>query len=73
MTLSEPPSTDANNVWLMKDGETVMVVDAGGGTVDITTYTFVTASPILMEEVAPPACKSSFVKLRYILILFKVF
>lgn len=64
MTLSELTSADANKVWLMKDGEAVMVVDAGGGTVDINTYTFVTASPILMEEVAPPTCKPSFVKLR---------
>ncbi|KIP11255.1 hypothetical protein PHLGIDRAFT_114660 [Phlebiopsis gigantea 11061_1 CR5-6] len=41
---------------VIKDGETIIVVDAGGGTVDITTYTFVTAVPILMEEVAPPDC-----------------
>ena len=39
-----------------QDGETVIIVDAGGGTVDLTTYTFITAAPIVMEEVAPPAC-----------------
>lgn len=40
----------------LKNGELVMVVDAGGGTVDLTTYKVVTASPIVMEEVAPPDC-----------------
>ncbi|EKM53451.1 uncharacterized protein PHACADRAFT_148058 [Phanerochaete carnosa HHB-10118-sp] len=41
---------------VLKDGETVIVVDAGGGTIDLTTYTFVTSAPIVMEEVAPPDC-----------------
>jgi hypothetical protein len=28
--------------------------------VDITTYTFVTALPIVMEEIAPPDCELCF-------------
>lgn len=41
----------------LQDGETFIVVDAGGGTVDLTTYTLVTATPVVMEEVAPPDCE----------------
>ncbi|OSX61860.1 hypothetical protein POSPLADRAFT_1144067 [Postia placenta MAD-698-R-SB12] len=40
----------------MQSGESVMVVDAGGGTVDISTYKFVSVSPITAEEAAPPDC-----------------
>lgn len=35
-----------------------MIVDAGGGTVDLTTYKFVTADPIAVEETAAPGCTS---------------
>ena len=34
-----------------------MIVDAGGGTVDISTYTFSKSTPIAIEEIAPPGCK----------------
>lgn len=34
-----------------------MIVDAGGGTVDISTYEFMTVSPITVEETAPPECQ----------------
>ncbi|TBU25276.1 hypothetical protein BD311DRAFT_853631 [Dichomitus squalens] len=40
----------------MKDGKTVMIVDAGGGTVDISTYTFVSVSPITVEEITSADC-----------------
>lgn len=36
-----------------------MIVDAGGGTVDLSTYTFAEAKPIEIEEIAPPGCKPS--------------
>lgn len=35
-----------------------MVVDAGGGTVDISTYALKNADDLTMEEVAPPDCMS---------------
>lgn len=35
----------------------MMIVDCGGGTVDLTTYEFVTADPIQVEEIASPACR----------------
>lgn len=38
------------------DGDSVMIVDAGGGTVDISTYKFVTVSPMTVEEAANPDC-----------------
>ena len=34
-----------------------MIVDAGGGTVDISTYAFMSASPISVEEVTSPDCR----------------
>jgi hypothetical protein len=34
-----------------------MIIDAGGGTVDISTYTFTSATPIKVKEIAIPACK----------------
>ncbi|KAI0318143.1 hypothetical protein OF83DRAFT_1171355 [Amylostereum chailletii] len=37
-------------------GNNVMVIDAGGGTVDLSTYTFAEASPITIKEIAPPGC-----------------
>lgn len=33
-----------------------MIVDAGGGTVDLSTYTFTTISPMSVEEVVAPDC-----------------
>ena len=34
-----------------------MIVDAGGGTVDLSSYKFTTATPITVEEIAPTDCK----------------
>lgn len=36
-----------------------MIIDAGGGTVDLSTYKFITAHPVSVEEIAAPACTSS--------------
>jgi hypothetical protein len=33
-----------------------MVIDAGGGTVDISSYTFTKTSPIEVQELAIPGC-----------------
>ncbi|KAF9812314.1 hypothetical protein IEO21_06256 [Rhodonia placenta] len=40
----------------IQNGKTVMIVDAGGGTVDLSTYTFTTISPMSVEEVVAPDC-----------------
>ncbi|KAI0738318.1 hypothetical protein C8Q80DRAFT_1275832 [Daedaleopsis nitida] len=40
----------------IKAGEKVMVVDAGGGTVDVSTYFFKKAEPLVVEELAAPDC-----------------
>ncbi|KAL4244988.1 hypothetical protein ABKN59_002854 [Abortiporus biennis] len=37
-------------------GSNVAIIDAGGGTVDLSTYTFTQTSPISVEEIAPPGC-----------------
>ena len=36
-----------------------MVIDAGGGTVDFSTYTFTNSIPIVIKEIAEPGCKAS--------------
>ena len=33
-----------------------MLIDAGGGTVDLSTYYFKSVSPIVLEEIAPIDC-----------------
>ncbi|KAI0668092.1 hypothetical protein C8Q78DRAFT_275391 [Trametes maxima] len=38
------------------DGKNVMIVDAGGGTVDISSYSFVSTGPLSVEEIAPADC-----------------
>ncbi|KAI0310120.1 hypothetical protein OF83DRAFT_912802 [Amylostereum chailletii] len=34
-------------------GKNIMIIDAGGGTVDLSTYSFSEGSPISVEEIAP--------------------
>ncbi|KAL1941016.1 hypothetical protein VTO73DRAFT_7652 [Trametes versicolor] len=40
----------------LSDGQNVMVVDAGGGTVDISSYAFISTSPLNVEEIASADC-----------------
>ncbi|PCH36670.1 hypothetical protein WOLCODRAFT_92097 [Wolfiporia cocos MD-104 SS10] len=40
----------------LRDGQSVLIVDAGGGTVDLSAYKFVSMSPLSVEEVATPEC-----------------
>lgn len=43
-----------------KDGEVVVIIDAGGGTIDAVTYRVASARPLrLAEEVVPPASKET--------------
>lgn len=43
----------------LQPGKSVMVVDAGGGTVDLSTYYFTEIAPVTVEEIAPTDCKST--------------
>jgi hypothetical protein len=40
-----------------QDDASVMIIDAGGGTIDISSYKFITADPVSAEEIAAPDCK----------------
>ncbi|KAM5545534.1 hypothetical protein V8D89_000572 [Ganoderma adspersum] len=40
----------------IQDGKGVIIVDAGGGTVDISSYLFLSTSPVSVEEATPPDC-----------------
>ncbi|KAI0310024.1 hypothetical protein OF83DRAFT_1071189 [Amylostereum chailletii] len=51
----------------VKKSNTVMIIDAGGGTVDLSTYRFSDMSPLKVQEVAKPGCifaGSDFVRRR---------
>lgn len=34
-----------------------MIIDAGGGTVDLSSYSITSATPIKISEIAAPDCK----------------
>ncbi|KAI0704715.1 hypothetical protein C8Q76DRAFT_631269 [Earliella scabrosa] len=40
----------------LQEGQSVVIVDAGGGTVNISSYTFLSSSPVSVEEVTSPDC-----------------
>lgn len=40
-------------------GHSVMVIDAGGGTVDISSYSFTSTTPLAVEEIASADCERS--------------
>ncbi|KAM5545516.1 hypothetical protein V8D89_000554 [Ganoderma adspersum] len=40
----------------IQEGESVIIVDAGGGTVDVSSYRFLSTAPIAVEEVTSPEC-----------------
>ncbi|KAI0310789.1 hypothetical protein OF83DRAFT_1069981 [Amylostereum chailletii] len=44
----------------IQTGNNVMVIDAGGGTVDLSTYTFAESSPMTIKEISAPGCKRVF-------------
>ena len=39
-------------------GEQVLIIDAGGGTIDISTYTVLNNRPLQVEELYEPKCES---------------
>ncbi|KAI0318150.1 hypothetical protein OF83DRAFT_1117634 [Amylostereum chailletii] len=53
----------------VKRGNNIIIIDAGGGTVDLSTYTFVDTAPPKGQEIARPGCifeGSDFVRRRAI-------
>ena len=38
-------------------GEQVLIIDAGGGTIDISTYTVLNNRPLQVEELYEPKCE----------------
>ncbi|KAI8977709.1 hypothetical protein BD414DRAFT_580166 [Trametes punicea] len=41
---------------VLHPGKSVMIVDAGGGTVDISSYSFASITPVSVEETVPADC-----------------
>jgi len=39
-------------------GEQVLIIDAGGGTIDISTYKILDNGPLKVEELYEPKCES---------------
>ncbi|KAI0316059.1 hypothetical protein OF83DRAFT_1060977 [Amylostereum chailletii] len=46
----------ANDVLSNPSGHGFLVADAGGGTLDISSYAIRATAPLVMEEIAPPDC-----------------
>jgi len=42
----------------LQPGEQVLIIDAGGGTIDISTYKVVSNGPLQVEELCEPKCES---------------
>ncbi|KDQ59114.1 hypothetical protein JAAARDRAFT_192659 [Jaapia argillacea MUCL 33604] len=42
---------------LIKTGASVMIVDCGGGTIDLSSFAFKEVNPISVEEIAPVGCR----------------
>ena len=42
-------------------GEQVLIIDAGGGTIDISAYTVINSRPLQVEELYEPECKSGII------------
>lgn len=51
-------------------GHGFIVADAGGGTLDISSYAIRGTSPLVIEEIAPPDCAYPHVKCNCFLIIF---
>lgn len=34
-----------------------MIIDAGGGTVDLSSFKFTSTDPVSVEEISPSACR----------------
>ncbi|TFK50904.1 hypothetical protein OE88DRAFT_1735638 [Heliocybe sulcata] len=49
--------TDTSTSDHIKPGNRIMIVDAGGGTVDLSSYLIKQVGPIKLEEVASPSCR----------------
>ena len=41
----------------MKDNSGVLIVDAGGGTIDLSAYSCASGSADSFEEIGPPQCE----------------
>ena len=42
----------------LQPGEQVLVIDVGGGTIDISTCRILSTKPVQVEELYEPECKS---------------
>ena len=42
----------------LQPGEQALIIDAGGGTIDVSTYTVLSNGPLRVEELYEPKCKS---------------
>ena len=42
----------------LQPGEQALIIDAGGGTIDISTYRVLSNGPLQVEELYEPSCES---------------
>jgi hypothetical protein len=56
--------------WILirsQPGEQVLIIDAGGGTIDISTYVVISNEPLQVEELYEPKCEPAPSQLRVLL------
>ena len=51
-------STQCRFLTHSQAGEQVLIIDAGGGTIDISTYKVLSSGPLRVEELYAPECES---------------
>ena len=58
------PTPEPNFLTGSQPGEQVLIIDAGGGTIDISTYTVLNNRPLQAEELYEPQCGSDQLSLQ---------
>jgi len=53
------PVPDFNLLTHSQCGEQALIIDAGGGTIDISTYKVRSNGPLCVEELYEPQCESN--------------
>ena len=53
-----PGPSGVRRLTRSQPGEQVLIIDAGGGTIDLSTYTVLNSRPLQVEELYEPECES---------------
>ena len=57
LKVRHPFPTQSRFLTRLQPGEQVLIIDAGGGTIDISSYTVLGNGPLKVEELSEPKCE----------------